>query len=322
MTPIKITLIPFLGFGSLAYPDFCQYAIDVDKMLQSRPTSKAILEVHTVNNQSFESYTTWVNAWSAAMGFTLNIDQTRLKIKKPTTNKYRVVAKTSASDSPDDTYFITLVCQRKERTRSGDLIGVFPPEESRARLYSIAWINHQILLSVKRHSRGVCSNYMNDLQVGALLTGYRVRNREFYFPKKEKPVVCVATGTGIAPFLGMFAENKQRKTPFYLYWGARNEESFELYRPIVETALEEGTLTQYLPAYSRQTDVKVYVQDLLKRDAPMLAITLAKGGTVMICGAIAMQKAVFHILQDATMQYNKKPMSYYQKKGLIKVDCY
>lgn len=320
--PNKNYTYAVLGFGSLAYPDFCQYAIDINNLLCKKYPSKKMFNLHTVNNQSFESFTAFVNEWSAVLNVPLKIEPTHLKIKRPKTFSYGVSKKTNASDAPDDTYLMYLTPPKKQRILSGDLLAVYPPDENRARLYSIAMVDDKILLSVKRHLQGVCSNYMNDLKTNETLTASLQKNKAFYVPRNKKPVICIATGTGIAPFLGMLRENETLKKPMYLYWGGRDEHCFELYQPLVHRALEKNALMQYMPAYSRQGAKKIYVQHLIKRDMPAIAITLQQGGTVMICGAIAMQQAVFEILQQATIQYNKKPMSYYQKKGQIRVDCY
>ena len=42
----------------------------------------------------------------------------------------------------------------------------------------------------------------------------------------------------------------------------------------------------------------------------------------MICGSVAMEKAVTEVLEAICREHLEKPLSYYQNKGQIKSDCY
>jgi sulfite reductase (NADPH) flavoprotein alpha-component len=64
------------------------------------------------------------------------------------------------------------------------------------------------------------------------------------------------------------------------------------------------------------------VQHLIKKDGDKVAEILKKGGGVMICGSIAMQREVMNELQTICKSHLSKDLSYYQNKGQIKMDCY
>lgn len=312
-----------VGFGSLAYADFCQYAFDVDSTLQADEKSTRILETHTINNRSWESFRQWARDWGNELDCTLELPAKNPVVQKRKKKEtFEVVSKTSAQDSPDDTFLVTLRAKKNKKLKSGDLIAIYPPSDPHERLYSMAITQqNEIVLSVKRHTHGICSNFLNDLQLGASLEASLVKNKGFHFPKKARRVIMISTGTGIAPFLGMIAQNTNQLEA-HLYWGGRNEESFRLYQDYIDYGVEKGRLKSFKPAYSRAGEGKTYVQHLVKQDADLMAETLAQNGIVMICGSIAMQREIIDLLEQVATQQNGKPLSYYQNREQLRMDCY
>ena len=108
----------------------------------------------------------------------------------------------------------------------------------------------------------------------------------------------------------------------HLYWGGRNTASYDLYRPLIEQALNQGQLDQLELAFSRQESTYKFVQDILEDRAAEMAARLASGGVLMICGSLAMQESVLTLLETICPQYNQKKMVYYLNKGQILMDCY
>ncbi len=74
LAPIHKINFSVLGFGSLAYPNFCQFAIDVDEILNSNAKFKSILPLYKINEQSYNSFYRWVTKWSKANSIDLIID--------------------------------------------------------------------------------------------------------------------------------------------------------------------------------------------------------------------------------------------------------
>ncbi|MDO5104428.1 PepSY domain-containing protein [Capnocytophaga sp.] len=308
-----------LGFGSLAYPDFCKYAYDVDALLRLSPNATQLMEVHTVNNQSFESFSAWVNTWASHHGFNLQLAADLLPLKKRKQYTFTVVKKTEIQC--DETFLIWLQPDENVRFSSGDLLGITSNEDKRERLYSIGKVkDNQILLSVKRHCKGLISNFLNELKEGDALQAGIEKNPKFHFPKKANQVVCIATGTGITPFLGMIQANEQKRN-VRLIWGGKTEKSFELYSPFVYRFLEDKQLTDLQLAFSRE-GAKRYVQDVVKQQAVFFTKLLAGGGVVMLCGSVAMQKSVVETLDFFSRKHLQKPLSFFQNKGQILMDCY
>ena len=202
--------------------------------------------------------------------------------------------------------------------QSGDLIAFTPPNNSQERIYSIAKDkNNNILLCIKKHDAGICSNYLSKLDKNDLIKGRIIRNEKFHAPQK-KGLILIANGTGIAPFIGIANENNNNKE-ICLYWGVKSKKSMSLFQNEFEHLIKSKKLSSANYAFSKD---KKHVQDIVKKEGKTIAKKLKKGQTVMICGSINMEKDILKILDKACEKQNKKPISYYENKGQIKTDCY
>ena len=308
-----------VGFGSLAYADFCQYAFDVDTILATAVKSTRFLDVFTINNRSWEAFRQWCDVWGNRAGLQLDIINNQTVVSKARKKRtFELVSKSSYSD----TFLLELKPNKSLRIKSGDLLAIVPGDGSHERLYSAGiTADKSVLISVKLHNKGACSNYLNRLEINEKFPARVVTNRHFHLPAAASRVIMVSSGTGIAPFIGMI-DSHSVKAETTLYWGGKTIESFQLYENWVRTNLDKGNLSAFHPAYSREPAGKNYVQDLLQRDAVIVAETLRRKGVVMICGSIAMQKGVSQVLDDICRKINNKPLSYYQKKGRVRMDCY
>ena len=310
-----------VGFGSLAYPEFCKFAFDTDDLLRKHPLSTQLLEVHTVNNQSFEAFSSWINPWAEKVGLTIELPKPDNLIARKKTQKFTVVNRAISSNVEDNTALIELKQEGNKKFESGDLLAIYPENSTRERLYSLGKSKDgNLLLSVKKHELGLCSTLLHELKIGDSLEGFLLENKAFHFPKKAKRTIMISNGTGIAPFLGMINRNGKAHE-IHLYWGGRTGNSFDIYKETIEGALADNQLTTFKPAYSRCCD-KIYVQSLIEKDAPFIAQTLKDNGTIMICGSITMQKGVTQALDQICQKHNNQSLSFYQNRKQIKLDCY
>ncbi|GLB51237.1 hypothetical protein NBRC110019_02760 [Neptunitalea chrysea] len=310
-----------VGFGSLAYPDYCKFAFDVEKVLENDAKVSMLLPLHTINNQSVESFNQWVLQYTKVSGIELPLYRRILPIKKAKSVCYEVISK-SDLETESNSFIIELEPCYSDKSVSGDLLSIAPSTEDHDRLYSIGITKRNaVRLSVKLHEYGKCSNYLYELSVGMVIKASKVNNKKFHFPSNAKKVIMIATGTGIAPFLGMIETNRT-KVPIHLFWGARTNQSYGLYSEYIETTLKSNHLNEFIPAYSRQGDKKQYVQDVLKQYVALITETLTNKGVIMICGSVVMQKEVMELLQQICLQQTHKPLSYYQNKNQLRMDCY
>ncbi|NRR90715.1 PepSY domain-containing protein [Winogradskyella undariae] len=308
-----------VGFGSLLYPEYCKYAEEVDELLNVHPNFNRKLELVKINNQSFEAFKNWVLQWNTVSNQNLVITQPTEKLNSKYTRTFKVVKRTELNI--DDTFLLQLRPLKKIKFQSGDLLAFKPNEDEAAREYSIAKVEGDILLSIRKHDKGLCSSYFSTLNKADTITATISENKEFHLPVKTKDVILIANGTGIAPFLGMINDNKKQKN-IHLFWGGRTKTSLELYAGLLEEAKKQQKLNQLQIAFSQEQAEKIYVQDLLIQNEEFIAKHFQQNGVVMICGAIAMQNRVLEVLNNITTEQLNKPLSTFESNGQIKMDCY
>lgn len=310
--PVQYAVV---GFGSKAYPDFCAYAKHVDALLEQQSWATRQLDLHTVNDRSVEEFITWVKAWNEKSSGELGITSALYETKITGLKKFSVWDKSEVTED-NSTFTITLQPNGRQVFRSGDLLAVYPANDGRERLYSIGKNDGKIQLVVKLHPNGLGSEFLYRLTKGEDISARIVVNRGFHFPSKAPSVVMIANGTGIAPFLGMIAENK-KQVPARLYAGFRyNNTLAQQYRQVADEAIASRRLTDFQMAFSREEN-RQYVMDLIRKDAVFFSELLDKGGVIMICGSLAMQKDVEETLSEIC---TTKDVEHY--RGQILTDCY
>eukprot|EP00892_Ulva_mutabilis_P009896 jgi/Ulvmu1/7279/UM035_0067.1 len=125
------------------------------------------------------------------------------------------------------------------------------------------------------------------------------------------PIIMIGPGTGVAPFRGFL---QQRRAALeagntigtsWLFFGNWKREWDFLYEEELQGFAADGTLTHLHLAWSRETDKKVYVQDLMKEvGAELCSALLEDGACVFVCGDGAqMAKDVHHCLENILVQH-------------------
>lgn len=313
--PINSLQYAIVGFGSKAYPQFCKYALDLDRAFTAHSKFTSVLETCKIHNQSFDAFRQWAVAWGSILNLSLDLPVIPFEKKKTKKEVFSVIERTTVNE--DDTFLLRLQPPEKLDFQSGDLWSFTPEIDDVERLYSIGKIDHTILLSIKKHEFGVCSNLFSKLQANDIIEAIIQKNKSFYYPNSAKEVIMIANGTGIAPFLGMI-HNPKNKGNKHLFWGVRNETSKNIYQAFIS----EQKLTSFHIAYSQEQDEKVYVQDVLRKKDNLIVDVLQKKGVLMICGSIAMQKAVLSVVEDILKAKTNWTLESLIEKKQIKIDCY
>jgi sulfite reductase (NADPH) flavoprotein alpha-component len=143
-------------------------------------------------------------------------------------------------------------------------------------------------LKNRRHS-GVCTTYFSDrINIGDTIPVYLEANENFRLTDEDsKPVIMIATGTGIAPFRGFLQDRNHRKATGdnWLFFGDRHAESDFLYQNELEDYLEKGILTRLNTAFSRDQAEKIYVQHLMLENSKELFQWINdRDAEIYICG--------------------------------------
>ncbi len=310
---IKFSVV---AFGSKAYEDFCQFGFDVHQLINKQSWASPLLDIHTVNDKSVEDYALWTEAWTSKTGIAI---QSKVVTDAPKDLQTLEVI-SNALNKSEDVFLLRLKPQQATKVQSGDLLAIYPANDHRERLYSIGMVDDNLQLSVRLHPQGLGSSFLHQLTVGETMKAKIVRNEHFHFPKNIPSAILICNGTGIGPFLGMISQNNPQ-TSCYLYAGFRDETSIFLYKEQLDDYLAARKLTRLQLAFSRMTQ-QVYVGDLIKRDAQLVAEVLANKGVIMICGSLAMQKDVMQVIDSICQEKLKLSANHFQAHQQILSDCY
>lgn len=138
---------------------------------------------------------------------------------------------------------------------------------------------------MRKQTGGLCSEFLHGLAPGEAIEGFIRANPEFRPARDRKPMILVGAGTGIAPLAGFVRHNRNK--PAYMFFGARDPQSDNLYRDDLGAALNDGRLTQLDTAFSRVVGGS-YVQDHVAANAALLQKLVADGAQVFVCGGLDM----------------------------------
>ena len=215
-----------------------------------------------------------------------------------------------------------------------DLLEVFPIEDLTAqqlvsilrklppRLYSIASSPkahpgevHLTVAAVRyqghgKERKGVASTFLSDeARVGEKVQVYVHGNKNFRLPEDDAtPIIMVGPGTGVAPFRAFVEERAERKASgeSWLFFGDQKYNFDFLYQLEWQDHLESKALTKLDVAFSRDQPEKVYVQDIMRKNAAELFQWLEKGAHFYVCGdAERMAKDVHEALIEIVSEYGK-----------------
>lgn len=191
----------------------------------------------------------------------------------------------------------------------GQSIGIIPPGTDAdgnahlPRLYSVSSPRdgerpgyNNVSLTVKREDKGMCSNFVCDLQKGDTVHVTGPFGATFLLPDDpDARIMMICTGTGSAP-MRAFTMRRHRKAGtvhggMTMFFGARSPESLPYFGPLkkVPTTLLERHLV-----FSRQEgQPKEYVQDRMWTEKASVADMLRDKNThVYICGLRDMEEGV------------------------------
>lgn len=307
-----------LGFGSTDYPDYCQFAEEVHQTISKVPVAKAMHPLTKVNKQSAVAKQQWLRAMAAHFNITLKA--TDLQQERETI-AFKVQEILPPSEVTHQHFRLTLESEHAH-FQSGDLLAILPKGEDEERLYSIGKINNSIALSIRKHNKGICSTYLASLSKGNTLSGRIQANNNFHFPEDVSGVFMIANGTGIAPLLGMIAEN-HKHVPIQLLWGIKSETVSELYTEALGRFQNKKHIDTYHLVYSQSKKMpKQYVQDVLEEHKNTLVQLLSQNGAIMICGSIAMQEEVMRKLAAICIQDGAITFETCLSNGQVVSDCY
>ncbi|MEM8750550.1 MAG: benzoyl-CoA 2,3-epoxidase subunit BoxA [Pseudomonadota bacterium] len=191
----------------------------------------------------------------------------------------------------------------------GQSIGIIAPGEDEngkphlPRLYSISSPRdgerpnyNNLSLTVKREDKGICSNYVCDLEKGAKVQVTGPFGSTFLMPSDpDAKLLMICTGTGSAPFRA-FTMRRQRTDPdaknaMTLVFGARTPKSLPYFGPLKK--VPDDQLAKHMVFSRVDGQPKRYVQDELRDMEDDVAELLQDSNAyIYICGLRAMEEGV------------------------------
>ncbi|KAF4974398.1 hypothetical protein FZEAL_8697 [Fusarium zealandicum] len=163
----------------------------------------------------------------------------------------------------------------------------------------VALVKYRTILRKPR--QGLCSRYLDNLPLASSLT---VTHKPVLSPihgpqNAQRPLVAIATGTGLAPIRALVHERLTHPSPapMQLFFGNRNRDADYFFHDEWDAAVRDGILDVFL-AFSRDQRTKIYVQDRLREEARRLEGPILHNGIFCVCGgstkmADAAKRAVF-----------------------------
>lgn len=294
-----------LGFGSKRYPKFCAFAETLNQELFKQEEFNQVLKLTKINQNNSIELKQWIKALSNVLHKTIEINFSKKE------DLFQL--KSSTPLNQDSCFCLELTSP--QHFKSGDWLSI-SAEDGRERLYSMANIKGNCVLSIKKHEHGVCSTFLSELHKSQKIRASVKSNPEFHLPK-DSPVIMICNGTGIAPFLGMISEAKQNQK-LSLISGFRTKDSLNIYEDYLKDHRQK--LDRHLTAFSREDVGPNYVQELIKQEYKFICQHLKNKGVIMICGSLNMEKAVkieFEAIAKKHLSHTSIDLT-----SRIRSDCY
>ena len=153
-----------------------------------------------------------------------------------------------------------------------------------------------------RVRKGVCSSFLAERTDDVPVPVFPTAAKHFHLPEDPNiPIIMVGPGTGIAPFRAYLQERQVTgaKGKNWLVFGAQHESCDFAYGDEFMALVDDGLLTRFDCAWSRDQAQKVYVQHKMTENAAEIWKWIdAEGAHFFVCGdARRMAKDV-----DATLR--------------------
>ena len=147
---------------------------------------------------------------------------------------------------------------------------------------SVRWKNK------KRDYNGVCSTYLaDDCNENEKIKIFFTPNKSFRLPEdKDKDIIMIGPGTGIAPFRAFLQEREVTKSSGknWLFFGDQTRDNDFIYEDELKDMLNKSILTKLDLAFSRDQKEKLYVQHKIYENKKEFFSWIENGSIIYICG--------------------------------------
>lgn len=293
-----------LALGDRAYPRFCAAGTQLRDSLIAAG-AREILPMVMVDRDPTTPWLQWLKDVATQLDISA-LDPVEIEKDYPVTLTLR--ARTQLNDPTDpDTSEVWALEMESETPlvyKPGDLLMLAPGAGTVPRHYSIgssiAHDPHRVRLSVALVSEQVADGSVRlgamsgrlcrELAIGETLCGTVRAHPGFNLPTdRTRPVIMVATGCGIAPFIGFIEDRAagQYQGDLWLFFGNSKRQSDFLYGQQLEDWRKSGALTRLSTAFDRNPDDGAFIQDIMVREGDSIYQWLDERSAVLyVCGRV------------------------------------
>lgn len=154
------------------------------------------------------------------------------------------------------------------------------------------------VINIDGNIKGVCTGWLEE----NFKTSSNSFEVSFYFRKPNTfrlpedvslPKILIATGTGIAPYMGFLQHlqyvqmsNKSNENgPIVLFYGCRYSDKDFIFKKEIYDHLNSGLIHKLFISFSRETDKKIYVQDnIIKYSSEIVNKIMNENAIIYVCG--------------------------------------
>ncbi|MFA5119769.1 PepSY domain-containing protein [Zavarzinia sp.] len=308
------TAYALLALGDRRYGHFCGGGERLDDALVSHG-ARAVFPLVRADGDPTDAFL----AWSAAVFAHLDLGAPAAAAPVADQPAHLTLVRRERLDDPtvegtSEAWHLVLQSTEPLDYRPGDLLMV-TPEGMAPRCYSIGsadphWVELTVGLARYTDEAGVehlgaASGLLcRHLEKGAAIEAAIRHHEDFNPPPADRPVIMVAGGCGVAPFLGFLAERHAMPShgPAWLFFGNRHVAGDFFHRERLTTYVREGVLDRLDTAFSRDAE-PAHVQDRMAEAGPALFDWLdRRGASLYVCGrrglGISVEEALLAILRE------------------------
>lgn len=305
---LSATRYAVLALGDRKYEDYCSFGRTVDAWLNNagaRPLHDRI-EVDDLAQESLALWARLLDALGAA-----EAGEPAAMLYRP----WRIVAREHLNPLGDSVEAVPglyrIALQPVEGGlpdwRAGDLFEISTPTGHR-RDYSVASLpdEGEVTLLVRevrddegRHGEG-SGHLIETVPVNGILSARLRDHKPFHAPSGDGPVLLIAAGSGLAGVRPHAIEAMREGRKVWLILGERRPDIDARTTAEVQQWASDGRIARFDLAYSRLEEGRgQYVQHVIAAQGPALSDYLGANGAIMLCGGLAMGKAVEAALEQA-----------------------
>lgn len=161
---------------------------------------------------------------------------------------------------------------------------------------------------------GLASTYLSTLEINSRITAsFKSSKNTFSLPQNVKtPLILIAAGTGLAPFMGFLQERSLNleAAPCTVFFGCRHPEQDFIYKDELEYFVDRKVISNLNLVYSRYKpeETQRYVQHAISNQAKNIWKMLNGSDTelpasVFVCGAGNMSRDVREVFETIAQDF-------------------